>query len=285
MYAGNLGAWLLRALAPGRPALIWNVRASLDGLESFPANTRRSIQLSRRLSRFPEMLVFNSHAGRRQHLAYGFAADHTRVITNGVDPARLQPAAGARERIRAELGLRAATTVICHVARFDPMKDHVTLLRAAARMRRADIHFVLAGPGVTPDCGPLRDEIAKSGLTDNISLLGSRGDVPDILSASDVFCLSSYTEGLPNAVVEAMGCGLPCVVTDVGDAAWLVGDTGLVVPPRDPEALAQALSAIVEEPLARRAERGSRARARITEEFSMRHMVNSYESLYRELAS
>jgi len=285
MYAGNLGALALRALLPGRARLIWNVRASLDGLASFPANTRRTIQLGRTFSRSPEMLVFNSHAGMRQHLDYGFSARRARVITNGIDTGRVDANPGARERIRAELGIRPSTTLICNVARLDPMKDHLTLLRAAAQLRDRDAHLVLVGPGVTPECALLREELTKSPLDGRISLLGSRSDVTDILSAADVFCLSSYTEALPNAVVEAMACGLPCVVTDVGDAAWLVADTGVVVSPRDPGALARGLRAIIDEPHAQRAERGRRARERIIQDFSMRHMIDAYDSLYRELAS
>jgi glycosyltransferase involved in cell wall biosynthesis len=284
MYAGNLGALMLRALLPGKARLIWNVRASLEGLESFPASLRRTIQASRTLSRAPDVLVFNSHAGMRQHLDYGFHGGNTRVITNGIDPGQLEAKPGARQRIRAELGLQPATTVICNVARLDPMKDHLTLLRAAARLRDADAHFVLVGPGVTPDCALLRDEIASLQLGGKVSLLGSRSDVADILSAADVFCLSSYTEGLPNAVVEAMACGLPCVVTDVGDAAWLVAETGVVVPPRDPQGLAQGLRAMLAESPARRAARGQAGRERIIREFSLRHMINSYEKLYTELA-
>jgi glycosyltransferase involved in cell wall biosynthesis len=109
--------------------------------------------------------------------------------------------------------------------------------------------------------------------------------VADIHTASDISCLCSYTEGLPNAVVEAMACGLPCVVTDVGDSARVVGDTGLVVPPRDPVALADALRGLLTESGDARRDRGRRARERVENEFTIERMSTHYLNLYRELTN
>jgi glycosyltransferase involved in cell wall biosynthesis len=282
MYAGNAAATLLRAWCAPRARLVWNVRASLAGFETFPRNTRWSIHLARLLSRRPDEIVFNSHAGMREHIADGFRPRESMVITNGIE--RLPADAGARERIRGALGVSANTVVIANVARFDPMKDHDTLLRAAAALRDCDAHLLLAGPGVTATNDFFARRVAERGLAGRVSLLGERRDVGDLLSAADAFCLSSYTEGMPNAVAEAMAAGLPCIVTDVGDSAHLAGDTGLVVPPRDPAALAGALRSLIGMSPEARAALGERARERIAAEFGMERMIARYDELYTRLA-
>lgn len=113
-------------------------------------------------------------------------------------------------------------------------------------------------------------------------MLGERRDLPELLSAWDLAVLSSTTEGFPNVVGEAMACGVPCVVTAVGDAAVIVGDTGLVVPPRAPEALGNALVTLLEETSTQRHERGLRARKRVQEQFELGFIVQQYEALYEQ---
>jgi glycosyltransferase involved in cell wall biosynthesis len=285
MYAGNVAAVALRRLAWPRARLVWNVRASLTGLETFGRRTRWSITVSRLLSRFADATVFNSHTGMTEHVAHGFDGRRGVVIANGYDTSRLRPNPDARERLRAELGIGPQTVLVANVARFDPMKDHATLLRAVAALPACDARFMLIGPDVTVANPFFEAQLRELRLHARVMLLGERRDIVDLLSASDLFCLSSYTEGLPNAVAEAMACGVPCVATDVGDVAQLVGDTGIVVPPRDPDALARALLAMIEAPREQRAAQGARARQRIIEEFELTRMISQYDSLYSRLAA
>jgi glycosyltransferase involved in cell wall biosynthesis len=284
MYAGQVAAVAMRRWACPEAALIWNVRASLTGLATFPRRTRWSIELSRMLSGRADALVFNSHVGMSEHVAHGFDGRRGLVIANGYDTAQWRRDPAARARLRERLGIAEATIVVANVARFDPMKDHATLLRAVAALKDLNVHFLLVGPGVSADNPFFADHVRDLGLDGRVSLLGERRDVVDLLSASDLFCLSSYTEGLPNAVAEAMACALPCVSTDVGDVAQLVGDTGRVVPPRDPAALAAALRALIEAGNDERASLGEGARRRIVEQFDLTRMVADYDSLYARFA-
>ena len=139
-------------------------------------------------------------------------------------------------RLRRELGLPAELSLIGLIARYDPMKDHGTFLRAAGLLSktRPDAHFVLVGQAVDRQNAALTTIVAQESIQDRVHLLGERNDVPRIMQALDVVTPSSYGEGFPNVIGEAMACGAVCVVTDAGDSRRIVGETGIVVPPRDP---------------------------------------------------
>jgi glycosyltransferase involved in cell wall biosynthesis len=172
------------------------------------------------------------------------------------------------------------------VARFDPLKDHRTFLRAAAMLRERwpDAHFVLVGQGVTESNEVLRETIAANGLRDRVHLLGERSDIPTLTAAFDIATCSSYGESFPNAVGEAMACAVPCVVTDVGDAKRIVGETGLVVSPRNAPALAAAWGELLELGAEGRQELGRQARDRIETNYGLDAIVRQYEALYARLA-
>ncbi len=185
------------------------------------------------------------------------------------------------------MGLSDAAFVVGLGARFDPQKDHRTVLEAFGRLQARgvqDAHLLLFGKDVTPANPVLAQWLKDSGAV-NVHLLGPRPDVARLFAACDAGCLSSaYGEGLPNIVVEAMAAGLPCVVTDVGDSAWVVGETGHVAPPRDPERLADGLQALARMEPARRHEAGEAARRRVREHFDLGPVAERYYALYSELA-
>jgi glycosyltransferase involved in cell wall biosynthesis len=141
---------------------------------------------------------------------------------------------------------------------------------------------VLAGTGCSDDNAALVAQIKDHGFQGAVRLLGRRGDIPAIMNALDLHVLSSRSEAFPNVVAEAMACGTPCVVTDVGDAALIVGNTGWVVPPRDPERLAEAIvEALRERTDAKQWQSRSRAaRQRILNEFSLEDMVERYHRVW-----
>lgn len=165
------------------------------------------------------------------------------------------------------------------------MKDHAMCLRAAAIVahERDDVRFAVAGRGVAGS-DALRRLIADGALEHRVFLLPERGDAPRFLAALDVAVLSSYSEAFPNVVGEAMACGVPCVTTNVGDSASIVGDTGRIVPPRDPGRFAQAILDVLNFSGASRAALGHAARQRVVDIFSLSHVTGEYVSLYRELA-
>jgi glycosyltransferase involved in cell wall biosynthesis len=173
------------------------------------------------------------------------------------------------------------------VARFNPVKGHQTFLQAAGLLARQipAPHFVLIGPDVT-DCNELlRGWVQESGIAEQVHLLGERPDIPRVTAALDIATCASYGESFPIVVGEAMACGVPCVVTDVGDAASMVADTGHVVPPRDARALATAWRELLELGAAERQALGARARVRIEENYSLHSTVRQYEELCARVAT
>ena len=171
--------------------------------------------------------------------------------------------------------------------RYEAMKDFRNLLTAAASVHRthANARFVLAGSGVDESNGELVSMSRELGVDGIVHLLGYRRDMPRVMASLDLFCSSSaYGEGMQNTLGEAMAAAVPCVATDVGDAAVLVGETGRIVPPRDSEALATAMRELLASP-SRLMELGRRARERITAAFSIGASVARYENLYAGLSS
>jgi glycosyltransferase involved in cell wall biosynthesis len=197
-----------------------------------------------------------------------------------------RPDPEARSSVREELGVSATTRLIGLVARFDPQKDHEGFLLAARllRTRCPDVNFVLAGGGVDQRNRQLARVVADAGLSDVVHLLGPRTDIPRLMSALDIASLSSrWGEAFPNVVAEAMACGVPCVVTDIGDSAEIVGDTGVVVPPCDPEALARGWEQLLGLPAEQRHALAQQARARIAARYDLTQVARRYEAFYSEL--
>ncbi len=286
MYHGNLAA----SLGGSRAPVLWNVRQSLDGLAQEKRGTAAAIRLSAWLSTRPARIIYNSGVSARQHEAVGFSADRRVILPNGFEGDAFRPDPAARAALRDRLGLSADTPLVGMVARLHPMKGHGTFLAAAGALRasgapeRKAIRFVVVGRGVEPQAPELAEPIRAHGLEGAVHLLGERSDVASILPALDVLCCpSSWGEGFPNAVGEAMACGVPCVVTDVGDASLLLGPAGETVPPCDPSALADAIARLLAAPAETRAAMGAAGRARILEEFSLATVAERYRRLYAEV--
>jgi len=286
MYHGNLAAWGLRFLfARRRPRLIWNVRCSVGDLQDWKRSTRRMISLGARLSLHTARIIYNGGVSARQHAELGYAQGRAVVIHNGFDTTRFRPDENARRQLRSELGLSSQAVLIGLVARYHEHKDHQTFLAAAAELCRhlPAVHFVLAGSGVDDRNRTLVQLVAAYGLTRQVHLLGERLDVARIQAALDIAALASICEGLPNTIGEAMSCAVPCVVTDVGDAGVLVGNTGKIVPPRNPQALARAWRDLLDMEAPVRLALGQAARRRVLTRFSLPAMVARYENLYAQL--
>ncbi len=283
---GGLVLPLVRA-GSGRPRLVWNIRQSdLD-----PRQTRRATRIVARLnaglSRLaPDRILCCSERAREVHLALGYRHGILSVIPNGFELERFRPDAQARVTLRDALAIPAETPLVGLVARFDPQKDLPTFLRAAAVVRaaRPDCRFLLCGPGMDAANPQLMGWMADARLGDAVSLLGPRADTPHVFAALDLLVsASAYGEGFPNVIGEAMACAVPCVVTDVGDSALIVGETGRTVPPRDPPALAAAIGSLLAEGPDALADRGRVARARIAAHYALPLIAARYADLYLSL--
>ena len=281
----NVLAALLRPLVP-RARLVWGIRAADVDLSRYDFLMRLSYLLERCLAPAANLVVANSRKGAAYAIAHGFRPERLKVVPNGIDTEQFRPDTKIREEVRAALGVAAEVSVIGLVARFDPMKDHGNFLAAARILvrRRPSVHFVLAGKGVEPGNRAFADALTGV-LAGRLLLLGGRSDIPQLMTALDIGCLASaYGEGFPNVLGEAMACGAPCVSTDVGDAAWIIGDTGLIVPPRDPEALATAMETMIKRLESEGETLRQAARERIMANFSLSVLVDHTERLlYNEV--
>jgi glycosyltransferase involved in cell wall biosynthesis len=275
----------LSARVAGGTRIYWGIHNSTLNTTLTRRTTRWTVAVCARVSRWvPDAIVTVSRASRELHVAAGYDPRKFVFIPNGFDLTTFRPDPDARREIRESLGLSERHVAIGLMARFDPQKDHLNFIRAAALLaRRApEARFLLCGEGVTADNPELAGPIAQHGLLDRFVLLGLRSDMPRVLNALDVCSLSSaFGEAFPLVIGEAMACGVPAVVTDLGDCATLVGDTGRVVPPRDPEALSAAWEALVGLGAVERRRMGVAARARIDAEFSLPRVTEAYAALYR----
>lgn len=270
MYHGDLAA-LLAAKASGRRSetkVVWGIRCSDMDLGRYGVVLRGVVRLCALLSASPDLVTANSNAGLKAHETLGYRPRRSEFVHNGIDVARFKPDDEARRAIRAELGIGERAFVAAHVARVDPMKDHGSMIAAAARL--PDVQTLLIGAGTE------RLEVSA-----NVRRLGRRSDIPRLLAASDVVVSSSaFGEGFSNALAEGMACGLPAIATDVGDARFIVGNAGIIVPPGDPDALADAMSSLVHQSFEARAQLGAKARTRVADHFSLERAMARFAEIY-----
>jgi glycosyltransferase involved in cell wall biosynthesis len=278
----------LAARLTGIAPVVWGIHHTTGPSEPLKPATRAVVRLNRLLSWFvPDRIICCAHASRESHAALGYSRRKMVVIANGLDTDQFRPDSNARAGVRRELGLPPHALIVASMARFHPQKDHETFVRAAGDLcrRLPAVHFVLAGRGVDRENRALAGWIDATGAPDRFHLLGKRDDMPRLTAACDVVSTSSaFGEASPLVLAEGMACGVPCVATDVGDSGAMVGDTGRVVPPRDPHALAGAWESILRLAPDERVELGTRARARVVAEFELGVAVRKHLSLYREVS-
>lgn len=280
MYHSNLAATLARFALRLNAPVVWSVHYTVASLKRERRLTAFVIKLCALLSSRADHIIFVSRTSQAQHAALGYDIAKSCVLPNGINVREFQPSAEARRAVRVELNAPLDAPLFGNIGRFHPMKDHANFLRAAALIARQlpDAHFLLAGRGVDNENLALRQLMTELHLGERVHLLGERRDIPRLAAALDVFAsASAFGESFPNIIGEAMACGVPCVVTDVGDCAWLVGATGAVVSPRDAAALAnQCLAALQLSP-------SPDARARVCENFALETVAAQYAELYEAL--
>jgi len=254
--------------------LFWNVRQTLYDINSEKIQTRWLIVLGRWLSFFAHSIIYNSNLSAEQHCNVGYLSKKTKIIPNGFDLQKFRPDQNRRQQLREELRVAESVLLVGHISRLHPMKDHATLLRAIDRVvdnlsgigGKQEVLFLLIGHGVT-------SELSKNPA---IRFLGERVDVPRIMSALDIVVSSSaWGEGFPNVIGEAMASEVPCVVTDVGDSAYIVGKYGRVCSVGDDQCIASSILQLIENKQERKTA-GKQARKRIKENYSMDKIKKEY---------
>ncbi len=287
MYHADLIGGLAARMA-GCRAVVWGIRnGTLDPIRS-RRSTRAVALLCARLSKsVPERIVVCAESAAEIHASLGYDRARMAVIPNGYDLETYRPNVSEKYKLREELRVTLDTKLIVMIGRWHPDKSYDTLVSAAKFAVRSQekTAFIMVGTNIDRQNCNLVDLIRRSELEKSVILLGERRDIPRILAGADIATLSSVAEAFPNVLAEAMACGTPCVATDVGDAALIIGDTGIVVPPRNPEALAQGWLKLLSLTPEERRRLGMAARKRIAEHFSIERMVERYRSLYEEVVN
>ncbi len=234
-----------------------------------------------------DALVGNAQAVLADLVAEGVPRAKLELIRNGIDLSRFAPDDAARRAKRAALGLAADEVAVVCVANLIAYKGHADLVDAIAALPAGSATARVFCAGRDDGIGAaLRARAEQAGVAAKFVWLGPHDDVPGLLAAADIAVLASHEEGFPNAAIEAMAAGLPLAATRAGGIpeAVVEGVTGLLVPPRDPAALAAALACLIGDP-ALRAELGKAGRARATAEFGVDSCVAAYAALYRALTA
>jgi glycosyltransferase involved in cell wall biosynthesis len=269
----NLVALLLGRTVNAK--VVWGIRRSTKALPE-DRLAFASFCFGAHLSHLVERVVYNSYCGHELHIRRGYCARNAVVIPNGCDTERFQPSTVKRQHQRETWGIRDFERLIGIVGRLHPVKDHSLFLRAASRVYVTDptARFVCIGAGeeYRKDLEALTVQL---GLGSRVHWAGECADMPPVYNALDLLALCSKEEGCPNVVAEAMACGIRCVVTDVGDAARLVGDFGIVVPPGNPECMANAWRGILNAPCEERRRLALASRERIVQNFGIETNVSA----------
>jgi glycosyltransferase involved in cell wall biosynthesis len=290
MYHADLIGGVVARLSRKR-SVVWGVRASDAHIHTKNIASSLVFWLSARLSKnIPARIIFNSKAGERVHKGVGYPSGKSIVISNGYNTNELIPDSVKRERLRAEWGFHRKEVLIGMVGRWDPLKDHEVLIAALNHLKgliNQNWSCVLIGTDMTDANAELVALLDRYCMTNKVALCGPCGDITAVMNALDIHVLSSKSEAFPNVVAEAMACGTPCVVTDVGDANLIVEDTGWVVPSSDPLALARALKEAIGEmeDTAKWQKRKETCRFRILGTYSLDRMVDGYNKVWMDVSN
>lgn len=281
-------AWMYHACAvasvvPSRAPLIWGIRHGLDSPQHLRPATKYLVRVLPIVRFRPAAIVFNSHSSRIQHLQIGYPASKSIIVRNGVNTGRFTPNRAQRANLLGTLGGEPGTFVVGYVGRLHRVKGWDLFCEVAARVRgvRSDVMFVIAGAGDDRDMDALHQTIAKFELADSVRLIGFQPDVVPLMQGMDLLISPSRSEGFSNVIAEAMACGVPCVVTNVGESASIVGPCGAVVDRIDAELIAGATIRMLELGHDRLNEAGLAARQRVIEQFSIARSAAHYSSIYR----
>lgn len=286
MYHSNLAALLGRQVRARSAKLVWAIHNTRNDSLFKTRLNRLFDSLGKRFSHLPDGTIYVSQIGREQHQEAGYNISRSWVVPNGFDMDAFAPSETARQSVREEIGVAPETLLAGLFSRWHPMKDHANFFQAAKILsaNHADTHFVLAGAGIFKDNKELLRLAREAGVEERTHFLGERQDMARLMAALNVMALSSsHGEAFPLVLGEAMACGVPCVSTDVGESATIIGEAGLVVPIKNPSALAKAIEHFIEATPEEKTKFGRAARQRIEENFSLQSVTRRYEEIYQML--
>jgi glycosyltransferase involved in cell wall biosynthesis len=286
MYHADLIGGLAARIA-SVSILIWNIRHSNFAKDNTKLSTRLVAYICAQLSPvLPYCIQCCSAIARDIHIKLGYSPQKFVVIPNGFDLDRFQPDPQARESVRKELGICSDTSLIGLIARFDYQKNHLGFIDAIRilHQERPDVNFLLAGKDIDKHNNVLRTAINQAGVNHVTHLLGLREDIPRLMASLDILVsASSFGEAFPNVLGEAMACEVPCVVTDVGDSAYIIGECGRIIMAGDMPGLARAIYELLSLTKEELSQLGKKARNRVSENFEINHITNIYISMYENL--
>lgn len=256
--------------------LIWNIRHSNLDKDVNKKMTLNIIKINSLLSKKVDCITYNSHKALETHSSFGYKNKNNIVIPNGFELDKFKYDANKREIIRKELGMDDECKVLITVGRWDIQKDYCTLIKSLNKVKKKFRNFkmIMVGTNLDKNNSELQDLIIKHDLMENMILLGRRNNVNELLSAADCYISSSLGESFSNSIGEAMACELHCIVTDVGDSKYIVGETGIVVPAKSYLELAGRINELLEK---QKIHRNLHARDRILNKFSILSVVNKFE--------
>jgi glycosyltransferase involved in cell wall biosynthesis len=280
----NLVCLTSRVFVP-RARLVWGIRGSARDLSKVNRLDRLARRLQVPCSRFAHLVVVNSRRGYRYYASSAhFPVARMVVIQNGIDSERFKPDSMARKSVRRSWDIAEDAVVVGLVTNFDPVKGTDVFIEASAALlaERRNLHFIVAG-GTATARAPWESHCVELGISGNISWLGEQAEMPSVYNGLDILVSSSTSEGFSNAIGEAMACGIPCVVTDVGDSSDIVGEAGYVVMPGDVGALCHGISQMLDLDQDARSSLGHLARVRVISHYTVGLMVEKSHQALRSL--
>lgn len=267
--------------------VVWGLFTGNLEWKHYKIRTLLIIKLCAVVSHFvPEFVLSCSHRGVEEHGRIGYSKKRMKYVTTGFDTVRFNQDKFQGTNYRLSLGIDADLLLIGIVARFDPQKDYESLFRAISIFRlktRKFVVLVAGGYGVGDKDNPFSKLIGKHQLEEYVVALGYVSDIVGFYNSLDLMVLSTHGEGLPRVIGEAMATGVPCIATDVGDIAKIVGKTGIVVPRSNPEKFSDAIRIMSSWTGAEKLQKGEQARQRIIDEYSIDRMVVEYTEIYEQL--
>ncbi len=285
MYHGSLIGSIAAKLVSSAP-VFWSIHHGNLSVGTVKRTTRFVSNVLKYFSYFiPRAIIYCAHQSFSFHASLGYSKNKSVVIQNGYNFDKFKPDDLAREQFRESLSIRPDVPVFGMVARLDPQKDHKNLFEAISILKQSDdfFLFILVGSGMMPDNNKIIEVADQFDVKDRLIFLGQRQDIPVVMNGIDIHVLSSLGEAFPNVLAESMACGTPCVSTDVGDAALILGENGWIVRPRSPEDLANGMRAALrcfasDKPIWNL--RKLEARQRVVEKFGLARMVNKYTNIW-----
>lgn len=271
MYHANVMTSLSVLGLANKPKVFWGIHHSLASPKEESIATKLSLAISKMLSAKPAGIIYCAHSSLHQHQQYGLNNSNAQVIANGVSLDKFQPNPALHDPI-----------VIGFAGRYHTAKGYPYLFETIAKLKDQPIIFKIAGQSVNLDNPEIKGYFEQYQLDENqVQLLDQISDMPTFYQSIDVFLMTSITEGFPNVLVEAMASGLPCISTDVGDAKYIVQELGWIVPPRDSDALANAILKYVNLSADEKQQLKQATRQRVEKNFSIENVSQQYMNVWR----